>query len=65
MLVIPPQVHQNFLLNAARSVGRQFDILAWIKSVDGLDQSDRADGNQILHTHACIVKLFRYVHHQS
>ena len=36
-----------------------------VKGVDGLDQPDGADGDQILHTHSRIVKFFSNVDYQA
>ena len=59
------QNHQNLIFDAARSVGRQLDILFGIEGIDRLDQSDRADGNQILDADTGIFKLARNVNHQT
>ena len=64
-LVIPAQIHQYLIFNAPGSIGCQLDIFLRIEGVDRLDQSDGANGDQILHPHTGVVKFFGYVDHQT
>ena len=59
-----PKIHQNLIFNTAGRIGCQFDVLTSIKGIDGFDQPDGTDGNQILHSNPCIVELFRNVYYQ-
>src|SRR5690606_715113 len=53
----PAQVHQDFVLDAARGVSGQLDVLGRVERVDRLDKADRADGNQVFHGDARVFKL--------
>ena len=51
------QEHQHFVLDAAAGVGGELDFLRRVESVDGFNQADRADGNEILQHDAGVVEL--------
>ena len=57
----PAQIHEDLILDAARGICGKFDIFIGAKGVDRLDQSDGADGYQIVSVHACIFKFSGYV----
>ena len=59
------QVHQNFIFDAARSVGGKFDSPARAEGVDRLDQADGADGDQVLLIAGLGIILFDDVRHQA
>ena len=59
------QVHEDLVLDAARGIGRQLDLLVRVERVDRLDQADGADGDQILDAHAGVLKLPCDVRHQA
>ena len=59
-----PQVHEYLVFDAAGGVGGQLDILVGTKRVDGLDQPDGADGDQVLDVDAGVLKAAGNVHHQ-
>ena len=52
------------VFDTAGSVGGQLDAPIRIEGVDGLDKADGADGDQILHAHAGVVKALGNVDHQ-
>ena len=54
---VAAQEHQHFVLNAAAGVGGELDFLRRVESVDGFNQPDRADGNEILQHDAGVVEL--------
>ena len=58
------QIHEDFVFDTAGSVGGQLDAPIRIEGVDGLDKADGADGDQILHAHAGVVKALGNVDHQ-
>ena len=45
---VRPQIHENLVLYAARSVSGQLDVLIHFEGVDRLDEADGADRDQIL-----------------
>ena len=45
VLVVSPQVHENFVFDAAGRVRGQLDLLAGIEGVDGFNEADGADGH--------------------
>ena len=59
-----PQVHEDLILDAAGGVGGQLDVLVGPKGVDGLDEADGADGDQVLDVDAGVLKAAGNVHHQ-
>ena len=46
-------------------IGRQLDIFSRIISIDRFDETDRSDGDQILHTDARIIKFLCNVYDQA
>ena len=64
-LIVPSQIHQDFIFNTTGCIGRQLNIFIHVKRVDRLDETDRPDRNQIFHAHAGVVKLSCYVDHQA
>ena len=59
------QIHQNLVLDTARSVGGQLDVFFRAEGVDRLNQADGADRGQVLHPDAGRLELFGDVHHQA
>ena len=59
-----PQVHEDLIFDAAGGVGGQLDVLVGPKGVDGLDEADGADGDQVLDVDAGVLKPAGDVHHQ-
>ena len=57
-------MHQDFIFDTSGGIGRQPDVLFHPVGADGLDQSDGADGDQILQVHAGIFKPPGNVYHQ-
>ena len=57
----PPQIHQDLVLDAARGIRRELDVLVRAKGIDCLDEPDGADGDQIVLIDARILKFVRYV----
>ena len=60
-----PQVHEDLILDAAGGVGGQLDVLVGPKGVDGLDEADGADGDQVLLVGGLRVILLDDVGHQA
>src|SRR5690606_10222671 len=63
-LVVSPKIHQNFIFDATGSVSSQLDPLGGIKGVDGFDQADGPNGNQVFDVDPGIFKLARNVDNQ-
>ena len=57
-------MHQNLVLDTPGRVGGQLDILVGLEGIDGLDETDGANGNQILNAHAGIFKPPGNIDHQ-
>ena len=53
------QIHQDLVLDAARGVGGEFDLAVAAVGADRLDETDRADRDQILRAHAARFELAR------
>ena len=49
-------MHQDLVFDAAGGVGRKLDLLVRVEGADGLDQTDRSDRNEILHSDARTLK---------
>ena len=47
-LPLGAEVHEDLIFNASRGVGGEFDLLVGAEGVHGLDEADRADGDQVL-----------------
>ena len=47
-LPLGAKVHEDLIFNASRGVGGEFDLLVGAEGVHGLDEADRADGDQVL-----------------
>ena len=60
-----PQIHQYLIFDTPAGVGRQLDFFVWVKGVHCFNQPDGADGNQVLHAHRRVFKLFRDEHNQT
>ena len=58
------QVHEDLIFDAARGIRRELDVLVGAEGVDGLDEPDRADGDQILDVDAGVFKAARDVDDQ-
>ena len=58
------QIHEDLVFDAARGVGRKLDVLVRLEGVDGLDEPDRADRDQVLDVDAGVFKPARDVHYQ-
>ena len=56
-LVISPQIHQNLVLDAPGRVRGELDLFLRIERVDRLDEADRPNRDQILHTDSRVVKF--------
>ena len=61
----PPEIHENFVLDAAGGIGGEFYVPVGAEGIDRLDQPDRADGDEIVRIDARIVELAGYVHDQA
>ena len=59
------QMHEDLVLDAAAGIGRELDVLSGVEGVDGLDQPDRADGDQILDVDAGVLEAARDEDHQA
>ena len=47
-LALGAEIHQNLVFNAAGGVGCQADIFVAAERVDGFDEADGADGDEII-----------------
>ena len=56
-LVVSPQIHQNLVLDAPGRVRGELDLFLRIECVDRLDEADRPNRDQILHTDSRVVKF--------
>ncbi|MNL42747.1 hypothetical protein D3C87_1652240 [compost metagenome] len=59
------EVHQDFVFNTTRGEGSQLRPLIRREGFDGLNESDGADGDQILQVLSGIVKLLDDMGHQT
>ena len=64
-LVVSPQIHQNLVLDAPGRVRGELDLFLRIERVDRLDEADRPNRDQILHTDSCIVKFLCNIHDKA
>ena len=58
-------VHQDLVLDAARGIGRELDVPVGAERADGLDQANRADGDEVLDVDAGVFKAPRDVDHET
>ena len=58
-------VHEDLIFDAARGIGRELDIPVGPEGIDGLDEPDGADGNEVLEIDARIFKPPRDIHDQA
>ena len=63
-VVCLPQRHQDFILDAARGIGGQLNALGGLEGVDGLDEPDGANGDEVLHADSAALILSRNIDHQ-
>ena len=56
--------HQNFIFDTARGIGCELDVPVGAERADGLDQANRADGDEILNVDAGVFKAPRDVDHK-
>ena len=56
-----PQIHQDFILDAARGIRRELDVLVRTEGVDRLDEPDGADGDEIVLVDARVLKFLRNI----
>ena len=49
---------RDFIFNAAGGIGGQLDVFVGLEGVDGFDQADGSDGDQVFYAHAGIVEFF-------
>ena len=47
-LPLGAKVHEDLIFDAAGGVGGELDLFVGAEGVDGLDETDRADGDQVL-----------------
>ena len=59
------QVHQNLVLDAPGGVGSQLDVFVHLEGVHRLDETDGADGDEILQPQPGGFELFGNVDHQA
>lgn len=62
--VILPQIHQDLVLDAAGSVGGQLDVLVGTEGIDGLDEPDGTNGDQVLDVDASVLEPAGNIDHQ-
>ncbi|MNE36321.1 hypothetical protein D3C80_1301280 [compost metagenome] len=55
------QMHENFILYTAGCKGRKLRTFVRTVALNGFDQPDGADRDEILHVFACIVEFFDYM----
>ena len=60
----PAQMHQDFVFDAAEAYVASLIFFGRIKRVHGLDQPDRADGDEILDIYA-VFSTARNVYHKA
>ena len=58
-------VHEDLVFDAARGIGRELDIPVRPEGIDGLDEPDGADGNEVLEIDTRIFKPPRDIHDQA
>jgi hypothetical protein len=54
-------MHKYFVLNTAGGECRELRSFIRLKALDGLDEADRADRDQVLEIFTCIVEFFDIV----
>ncbi|MNI90079.1 hypothetical protein D3C73_1475610 [compost metagenome] len=54
-------MHEDFILDTAGGKSRKLRAFVRAVALDGLDQPDGADGDEVLHVFACVVEFFHYV----
>ncbi len=59
-----PEIHEDLVLNAPGGVGGQLDVLVRPVGVDGLDEADGADGDQVLDVDARVLEASGDIDHQ-
>ena len=59
------QVHEDLVFNTPGGIGSQLDVLFRVEGIDRLDQSDGADGDQILQIDAGIVEPPGQIDHKA
>ena len=58
-------MHQNFVLQALTGIGRKARALLDVEGIDGFDQSDGADADEVLLLAAVRVVLFHDMRHKA
>ncbi|MNN75570.1 hypothetical protein D3C81_1918860 [compost metagenome] len=64
-LLQTPQVHQYLILNTSCRKSSQLCPFTLTKALDCLDQSNRADGDEILKVLACVIEFLDNMRHQT
>ena len=58
-------MHQNLVFNAARRIRRKLDVPVGPEGIDGLDESDGPDGNQVLEIDTGVFKAACNIHNKA